>query len=487
MSPDEPDHLSDTQHDHPAPADEDADRDSPHDDAVAILRRAFVYMAWRDAPVIRLRYDPANDVLTARFLPLPGVRRQYPHNRLCVAFGDDAPGALPTAVAISGFLDGSKSPADATLRTLLGPSVWRRAVELAVSGDRKRKIRLDRTEGDSRLAAWQDYARRPRWALGVEVVPGQVRAVLVDDRGEVRERRTHRLKITSPRSVAEAVGRIADELRRALGQDLVIGIEIGGPVDRETGVVYAYNKGDDPTPLGWVNAPLGDLVSERCGAPTMVLNDVEALATHEVWFGLGTDVERYGVLLVGEGIGGALVVRGRVDTDMPMELGNIVIHPDGRKCRCGNKGCVEASAGTWAIVEQVQQGVDHEVETMADAVALAERNDDDRSTSVEGVFHTAGQDLGVGIGSVQAIANPQAWAIYLPPELETGAVAKERFVSGLKDFEDFVSYEPYRNCRIQPRSTTGEEGARGAALAALEEFEISSPRGARRSTPSDPR
>jgi predicted NBD/HSP70 family sugar kinase len=436
-------------------------------------------MSWCDTPVIRLHYRPADDVLVARFLPPPAARRQYPHDRLCVEFDGDDEQALPTALAVTGFLNGARSPSDATLLELLGDLVWRRAVELSVSGETEREIDLSPAERDSRLTAWGRFVRRARVALGVEVVPGEVRAVLVDDRGDVLERWTRAVLGTSAWSVADAVGRLVDEASQARGGELVVGVGIGGPVDRETGVVHSYNKGDDPSPMVWENEPLGHLVAMCSGARVLVLNDVEALATYERWFGLRNTVDRYGVLLVEEGIGGALVVHGQIDTGMPAEFGNNIIHPGGRKCRCGDKGCVEATAGMWAIVERVREEADHYVTDLTAAVDLAERGDDPHSQLAERVFYTAGQDLAIGIGTVQSFANLKKWAIYVPPALRHGSVARGRFLEGLQEFKSRISFKPYRQCELTLVKATGEEGAQGAAVAALEHFMISSPQAAR--------
>ena len=115
------------------------------------------------------------------------------------------------------------------------------------------------------------------------------------------------------------------------------------------------------------------------------------------------------------------------------------------------------------------------------AIDLAERADTSGPGRVAAdVFHEAGRDLGAGVATVQALANPSAWAIYLPPALRTDQVAAVRFRSGLENFGMYVSYKPYRMCIFHYRSAHGRKGARGAALAALEERGISSPRAAAR-------
>lgn len=437
------------------------------------LRRALGCMAWRDSPSVRLQYIPEGDVLVARFLPLDGVRRQYVHDRLCVDFDGDDRDALPTALAISDFLHAVHSPADRPLKELLGDLVWRAAVELSVSGDEECEVFLDPDERDARLAVWQEFARRPRFALGVEVSRSEIRAVLVDDRGVVLGRASRKLAGVTPGTVAGAVAQLADRFRRS-HDDLVVGVAIGGPVHRRTGTVYAYRRGPDPIPAAWENAPLGELIERRCGARAVVLNDVDALAVYERWFGLGTSLSRYGVLLVSEGIGGALVKNGEIDTAMPLELGTFVVHPGGR-----NQGSVESTAAVRAIVERVRERTGRKVPDLDAAINLAERADTSGSGRVAAdVFHEAGRDLGAGVATVQALANPSEWAIYLPPALRTDRVAAVQFRSGLENFGMYVSYKPYRMCTFHYRSAHERKGARGAALAALEERGISSPRAA---------
>jgi len=455
---------------------------APSASTIEPLRRVFARLAWCDQPVVRLRYLACTDTLIAHFLPLPGVRRQYIHDRLCVHFDGDDAESLPVALCLTGLMESPRSAAAQQARALLGDGVWRRAIELAASGDDEREIDLDAGERDARLAVWKEFVRGARAAMGVEILPGEIRTVLIDGTGAVLGRAVRRLDGMSPRSVVAAVGALADELRdthrdQLAGGQLVIGVQIGGPVDREHGLVHFYNKGGHLTDEPWSDVPLGELIETAAGAATLVLNDVEALADYERWFGLGTSVNRYAVLLVSDGIGSALVVDGEVDTAMPMELGHIVIHTE-RKCDCGNRGCVESTAGVRALVERVGEKTDHPVATLEEAVRLVGSGGDHHSTMAEAVFRTAGQDLAIGIGSVQAIANPSAWVVYVPAALMDGSVAGQKFVSGLEEFGLWVSYKPYRKCELHLRAVTGEEGACGAALAALERFGVSSPRAA---------
>lgn len=460
MSPDLPDPLDDGLDALPA-------------GAVECLRRAVVHTAWCAEPAVHLSYDEDADVLVARVADLPGPRVRHIHDDLVVHLDGADELALLTELRLADFAAAQRSSAAVRARDLLGPSAWRRAVELTVDGAGEAAVPLGTDERDVLLARWARFAR-PVTVLGVQVLPEKLHGVLVDEQGEVLAEATVPLPHPRPDAVAAGVAELAAALP---GSVEAVCLQIGAPVDSRTGVVHDFHKGaayvDD-----WRDAELGGLVASVTRLPVHVVNDVVALAVHERWFGLGSRPERYGVLLVAEGIGGALVRDGIPDPDTPMELGNIVIHPLGRKCRCRSRGCVEATAGTWAIVERIAEEAGHDVADLDAAVALAESADD---PILRQVFREAGEDLAVGIGSVQALLDLKAWVVHLPSALYGDGVAATAFRFGMDQFAHSISYEPYRHTELHLRETTGHDGARGAGLAGLERFGLSSVPSPRRS------
>lgn len=472
MSPNEPD-LS------PAPG---TDTTGHPPDPAADLRRVLVRVAWRDRPTVHLHYDEHHDILTATILRLPPVRDRHAHDHLLVRLDGDEDLALPTEVRLQAFIAKQRSDAAVLARELLGETAWRRAVKLTVDGRCAAEVKLEAPERDELFAIWAGFARLVR-VVGIQVQPGLLRGVLVDDRGEAINEKELWLDEMSPDSVAAGIADLAtclwrpDERRDC---HRVVGVQIGGPVNHEDGVVHHYSKGDLGSNIRWKDVKLGELVKGRIGSRVQVFNDVASLAVFERWFGLGRQVRRYGLILVSEGVGGALVIDGVLDEESPMELGNIVIHPEGRKCHCGSRGCVEATAGVWAIVERVAEEVGHPVADLGAAAKLADADDEHLAKMVRQVFRTAGEDLAVGIGSVQALLRPTAWTVYLPPELSETGVAGREFWSGIEQFGTWVSFEEYRKCDLHRRTTTGVEGPLGAALAALERFGLSSTAAAHR-------
>lgn len=468
MSPDEPDDLPDA-------LDDDGLAALPAG-AVAALRRAAVHTAWCAEPTIHLRYDELTDVLVARVVHLPALRERHVHDHLLVRLDAADDLALLVELRLSGFSAAQRSPASVKARELLGPTAWRRAVELTVAGAVETAVRLDADERDVLLARWAGFAR-PVTALGVQVLPEALHGVLVDERGGIVAESTVELARPHPDAVVAGVTDMLAGLPRPVE---AVCLQIGAPV-APSGEVHQYDKGGANTD-DWRGVHLAPMIAEETGLPIHLVNDAVALATRERWLGLGSDPERYGVLLVAEGIGGALVRGGTPDPDTPMELGNFVIHPTGRKCRCGNRGCVEATAGTWAIVERIRDELGHDdVFDLADAVAHAEESSD---PFVRAVFREAGEDLAIGIAAVQVLLALKAWVVVLPPELHGDGVAGAAFRFGMEQFAYWVSYEPYRKIELHLQVSSVRDGAQGAALVALEQFGLSDRTAARDRPPA---
>ena len=132
-----------------------------------------------------------------------------------------------------------------------------------------------------------------------------------------------------------------------------LGIGVAAQVNRE-GVVRGSPN------LGWRNFPLKKKLEKQLGLPVFVTNDVRAATWGEWRYGSGRGVNDLAVLFVGTGIGGGVVSGGNIlfgCSNSGGELGHTTVVYDGRKCRCPNRGCLEAYAGGWAIAERAQEAV----------------------------------------------------------------------------------------------------------------------------------
>ena len=192
--------------------------------------------------------------------------------------------------------------------------------------------------------------------VGADIGGTKIGMVLLDAAGQVLERHRH---ATDAESGADAViERLSGCVRTCFAghQARIAGFGIGvaGQVDPDTGaVIFAPN-------LGWSDVPIRARMRKALGVPVTVTNDVRAATWGEWIAGAGAGTQDLVVVLVGTGIGGGVVSGGRVLTGASNtfgELGHVTVVAGGRKCRCGNLGCVEAYAGGWAIGERAQEMV----------------------------------------------------------------------------------------------------------------------------------
>jgi glucokinase len=137
--------------------------------------------------------------------------------------------------------------------------------------------------------------------------------------------------------------------------DALLGEEVARVMALGVGCAGPMTDGAEVSPLnipGWRGFPLRRRLSERYGLPTFLELDTKALALAEGWKGAARGVDNFLAMVVSTGIGGGLVLDGRlVDgrTGNAGHVGHMVVVPDGRPCSCGGRGCLEAEASGWAI------------------------------------------------------------------------------------------------------------------------------------------
>lgn len=158
---------------------------------------------------------------------------------------------------------------------------------------------------------------------------------VVDLHGTVLDR--ERVPFTRGEDAIEAIGALAERLV-ARAPRPVLGIGVGTP-----GIVAASGVVLQAPGFGWEDVPLAELLTARCGPPTVVDNDANIAAVAEGAFGDGDDA---GLLMItiGHGVGGGILVDGHPVAGPLMsagEIGHIVVDPDGAACACGNRGCLE--------------------------------------------------------------------------------------------------------------------------------------------------
>ena len=191
---------------------------------------------------------------------------------------------------------------------------------------------------------------------------------------------------------------------------LAWGVGTTGAVDRRTGVVHA-----PPTLPNW-EIPLRNRLERRTGKPVIVGNDANVAAVAEWRYGAGRGTRDLIYITVSTGIGGAILVDGRLllgRDGAAGEVGHMTVEADGPLCVCGNPGHLEALASGTAIArmarEQLEAGTDTALRlagspvTAADVVDAAQAGD---RVAREIVGRAAGA-LGIGIASLINLFNPE--------------------------------------------------------------------------------
>ncbi|HZM27319.1 MAG TPA: ROK family protein [Gemmatimonadales bacterium] len=267
---------------------------------------------------------------------------------------------------------------------------------------------------------------------------------------------------------------VMEETRRAIPKAEFIGAGVGapGPLDTKRGVVLLTPN------LGWVNLPLRDLVQQGISLPTAIDNDANCAVLGECWMGAGRGALNVIGITIGTGIGGGIVIDGRLyhgSSDSAGEIGHTTVEVNGRRCKCGNYGCLEAYASGPAIalraVEAIEAGQPSRLpeyvngalgKITAQTVYQAAHDGDELADEVVG---DTAKFLGAGIANMINIFNPEIVVVF-------GGVtyAGERLFAPLRREVAKRAFKPaVAVCRIVPAELIGTAGVYGAARTFLDQ------------------
>ena len=238
--------------------------------------------------------------------------------------------------------------------------------------------------------------------------------------------------------------------------------------DRKRGIVVTTPN------LGWNDFPLRDVISAATELPVRIDNDANCATLGEWWLGAAVGANNVIGLTIGTGIGGGLILNGRLyhgSSDVAGEIGHTTIDVTGRRCKCGNYGCLEAYASGPSIADRAREAVasddgailvrlvdgDLSRITAATVYEAAKLGDD---VAVDVVRETA-RLLGAGVANLLNIFNPDVVVL-------AGGVTQ----AGEGLFEPLrreVRKRAFRRaveaCRIVPGTLPGTAGVVGAVAA----------------------
>lgn len=205
---------------------------------------------------------------------------------------------------------------------------------------------------------------RPRYIVGVDLGGTNIVCGAMPEDGS-RQIATRTEPTRSTQGAEAVVDRIARMIHTVIAETIAetgarrsdfLGVGIGspGPLDREKGVVLITPN------LGWTNFPLRAEVVERVGMPATLDNDANCATLGEWWLGAARGANNVIGITIGTGIGGGIIIDGRLfhgASDVAGELGHTTIDSTGRRCKCGNYGCLEAYASGPAIADRAREAL----------------------------------------------------------------------------------------------------------------------------------
>lgn len=213
---------------------------------------------------------------------------------------------------------------------------------------------------------------------------------------------------------------IADSVNRKIAEkcyqkeDIAgIGIAVPGPVNENGKVNKAVN-------LGWGVTPVKATIEKLCGVFTVVGNDANVAALGEMWKGGGQGYTSLILVTLGTGIGGGVIVDGRLVTGAAGAGGEIghmhVVDGEEEICNCGGKGCLEQYGSATGIVRLAKRyfakcdkpSVLRNADITAKAVFDAVKEGDEAAKDIAGQF---GEILGKGLAMVASVLNPAAFVV----------------------------------------------------------------------------
>jgi glucokinase len=315
-----------------------------------------------------------------------------------------------------------------------------------------------------------------RAILAIDIGGTKMAAGLVTPEGRllVQDREPTRAADGPEQAIARLIDlccRLPVQAGLAQEQVAVAGVCCAGPVDQAAGLVL-----EPPNLPGWVDLPLAARLRDALGVPVYLENDANAAALGEHRFGAGRGIDNMVYLTISTGIGGGVVIGGRLyagENGNAGEIGHMTVVYNGRRCGCGNRGCLEAYASGTGIAARAREAVlagepsgllalagsveAITAETVVDAVREGDR-------LAGRIWDETVEILGAGVANVINVFNPRRVVL-------GGGIASlgEMLLDPVRRIALSRAMRPLAQvAEIVPAELTGHSGLLGAAAVAMD-------------------
>jgi glucokinase len=315
--------------------------------------------------------------------------------------------------------------------------------------------------------------------LGIDLGGSKILTAVVNSRGEMLSSDESTTPATEGREVV--IQSIIDSAHSALGQASctiseisAIGIGAPGISNPEAGILFT-----SPNLPGWRNVLLRDIIQNKLGKKAFLINDANAAALGEFYFGAARGVRNFIYITLSTGIGGGIVINGKIyggAIGTAGEVGHMTIDDKGPICNCGNKGCWEMLASGTALAREAR----HQIEE-GNRTSILEYTDGDVKKVTSQVVHSAAEQgdslakkliartgyyIGVGLANLINIFNPELIVIGGGLSNIGDMLLKPAF----KVAEERAYKEAFHAVRFASPKLGRNSGVLGAAAFALQEM-----------------
>lgn len=311
-----------------------------------------------------------------------------------------------------------------------------------------------------------------QYVFGVDIGGTTVKLGLFDTEGNLLDKweiptRTEESGSFILPDIAKDIQRKIEE--KQISKEMVVGVGVGapGPIDNQGVVHRAVN-------LGWGVFSIKDTLEEILKVPVMAGNDANVAALGEMWKGGGQGSSDLIVVTLGTGVGGGIIVDGKILTGVTGaggEIGHIHVEDnESETCGCGNVGCLEQYASATGITrlanrklkesekESVLRGGEVSAKTVFDAVKAGD------ALAIE-VAEEFGKYLGNCLAAIAGVVNPEAIVL-------GGGVSKagEILINYIKPYYEKNVFHGSRNVKFSLATLGNDAGIYGAAKLVLDTF-----------------
>ena len=239
--------------------------------------------------------------------------------------------------------------------------------------------------------------------LGVDLGGTNIKyAVIEIDGTSIKEVLKDQISTEAKNGPDHVTDRIATLIKKIDGELPIVGVAVAVPgiFNHDTGEILLFPN----LPGAWENFPFTKKLTEATGKSIALINDARAFCLAESTLGACRGHRYVACIVMGTGVGGGLVIDGKVHEGATRGAGEIahqVVAPDGPVCGCGTRGCVEALTSSAAISAMA------ETKTPEEAYERAKAGDEKAIAA----FRSAGKWLGIALANVNAVFSPEVFIV----------------------------------------------------------------------------